>query len=170
MAKIEIQRFIVGDSAAGQIELATSATAPVDGGDPVIGDVDDAVELLRSQSGADDCLTMRFVLADFPFLTVVWQQFGMLGAIAHVLRNGRADTVHLLLSGRDVQEEARPIAALRGLLGKSFPNDFAGYPRHGKDVFHHTFVIRPQTVEDDYSMPLGMICFVPIFCDVCGIR
>jgi hypothetical protein len=171
VAKIDIQSFIVGDSAAAQIELATSATRSTVGDDPVIGDVDDAVELLRRQHATTDCLTMRFVVNDFPFLTVVWQQFGKLAAIAHVLRNGRADTVHLLLSGRDMREEARPIESLRELLGKSFPNDFTGYPRNGNDVFHHAFVIRPiEADDDDYSDLLGMICIVPIFCEVCGIH
>jgi len=170
MAKIDIQSFIVGDFAAGQIEFATSATTSTFGNDPVIGDVDDAVALLRSQRATTDCLTMRFVVADFPFLTVVWQQFGKSAAIAHVLRNGRAERVHLLLSGRDVREETRPIESLRKLLGTSFPDDFMGYPRKGNDVFHHTFVIRPVKAEDDYSDLLGMICIVPIFCEICGIH
>jgi hypothetical protein len=170
MAKIDIQNFIVGDSAAGEVESAMSATAGAYGDDPMIGSVAETVDLLQSQRASHDCRTMRFGVNDFPFLTVIWQQFGKMAAIAHVLRNGRAARVHLLLSGRDAPEEARPIECLRELLGKSFPNDFTAYPRKGADVFHHQFVIRPILAEEDCSDVLGFIAIVPIFCELCGIE
>ena len=78
--------------------------------------------------------------------------------------------MHLLLNGRDANEELRLIEALRRLLGKSFPNDFAGSCRNGEDVAHHTFVLRPIEDDDDYSDVLAFIALVPIFCEFCGIE
>jgi hypothetical protein len=170
MPKIDVQSYVVGDSAASRIESAASAIRSAAGDDPVIGDVDDAVDLLRRGRAETDQATMRFVVSDFPFLTVVWQQFGTTAAIAHVLRNGKAERMHLLLSGRDARQEAEAIESIRELLGQSFPDDFTAYPRKGHDVFHHTFIIRPLEDDDDFSDLLGFIALVPIFCNSCGIH
>jgi hypothetical protein len=150
MPKIDFRTITVGDSADHEIESALFTPTVIYGDAPMVGDVDGASEMLRTQRPGNGCLTMRFIVSDFTFFALVWQQFDKLAAIVRAL-NDRPEPVHLLLTGRDVHEENRPIESLRALLGESFPDDFVAYPRDGNDVFHHTFGVRQIEAEDDCS-------------------
>ena len=169
MPKIDCKSFTIGDGPASAIESAVSGSfCPIDNA-RVIGSIDEALALLRNQHSANGCIGIHFRVRDFPFLYIRWQQFGLSAAIVHTFRGGNAERIHLLLTGRDLDEEARLIESLRNLLGKSFPTDFNPSCRNGEDVVQIAFVIRAIPSEDDFSDLLPFIALVPIFCEFCGM-
>ena len=175
MPNIECRSFIVGDGPAKGIARMVAENGGRYCDDPagaIISDVEEGVELLRWQDATGSGLTGRFRIDSFPSITLVWQQVGTTAALAYQLRKGKATTAHLILSGRDIEEENTAIDIARRLLGSAFPADCIPSERERLPghVLYVKFTLRQTESDKDRATLLGVIAIVPIFCELCGIE